>query len=314
MTPLILYTTAGSVENYVLQIINRVTGLAPTAGQYLGSDSLLATVSTGQNSTSVLFNPSCSWNNADTGLINVGIPAGQTTAYDTTGDYWLQITDTTQGEIVISCKLRIFPAIGYSTTPNDALATYENIIDAWPAYANLPASRQTQLLKTASSKIKHFCRRPDGFILQSFDEFYDGKNLPRIWLNHRPIVQVIAVNVNSYPLDNTYSTAWTFQAKSGALIRGQNLDDERFHPWFPKGQNNIEVVYAAGYNETPAEVIEAVIQYVRYLHDQAKQSGIYSAERIGDYNYTLNQQAQSMTLPQHIASLLADYVQDDGPL
>lgn len=197
--------------------------------------------------------------------------------------------------------------------PTEQLALPIDVQSAWAGFQNLSLYRQTSLLSTASRKILNFCRR-EHFVQQTLDEFYNGQNHPRIWLRHKPIVSVMSVKVNGVALDNTYGDTWCFDSKKGSLIRGTNLMEMRFNPWFPRGTQNVEVVYWAGFPEVPPDIVEATVQYVRYLSEQIKITGIFSEEDIGDYSYKLNTAASSMTLPKHIANLCADYVQDDGPV
>jgi hypothetical protein len=196
---------------------------------------------------------------------------------------------------------------------NELLCQPADVLGAWPAYGLLPATEQTSLINTASQKILNFCRR-SYFTQQSVIETLDGTNLSRVWLSQRPVITVATVTINGTALDNTYGDAWTFKPSTGELLRGDGEDDSRFVPWFPKGKQNVVVQYWAGFTTVPDPIIRATIWAVRWLHEQSKISGVFSAERIGDYSYNLNASAQSMTLPTHIAGLCADYVQDDGPI
>lgn len=197
--------------------------------------------------------------------------------------------------------------------PCAILALPSDVLAAWPGYGALPASEQTALLGTASRRILNFCRRSD--FLQLMDtEYLDGKGLPRLWLSRRPVITVAAITINGDAIDNTSGLAWGFNPRTGELWLSAGRDDQRFSRRFPHGKRNVAVEYWSGYSSVPEPVNRATIWAVKWLSEQVKVSGVYSAERIGDYNYTLNAAAFSLTLPAHITSLLVDYVQDDGPL
>lgn len=197
--------------------------------------------------------------------------------------------------------------------PVEQLAQPADVLAAWPAYGLLPATEQTALLNAASRKILGFCRRTQ--FLQLMDtELLNGNGLPRLWLRRRPVIVVAAITINGDPVVNTSGLAWSFTPRTGELLLGSGHQDKRFSRRFPHGRQNVAVEYWAGYSTIPYDVNRACIWCVKWMSEQGEVSGIYSSERIGDWNGTLNAAAFSMTLPTHIASLLADYVQDDGPL
>ena len=199
---------------------------------------------------------------------------------------------------------------------NELLCTAQDVIDAWPAFANLPPTRQTSLLNTASQIILNFCRR-DGFSQVLRDEFQDGRNSSILFVNYRPIIAVTGININGEALDNSdpNTPAWTVFPLSGKIVRGPTVGVSRFQWWFPSGTRNIEVLYSGGYPSVPDPIVQATVFEVLYLQQQARNTGIYTSESIGDYSYTLNPTfGSTMTVPAHVADLCANYVQDDGPL
>ena len=195
---------------------------------------------------------------------------------------------------------------------DELLCLPSDVTNAWAAFGQLPIGEQTSLIATASQMIIDFCRR--GFGQELITESFDGKGLPRVWLSRRPVISVSSVTIGDDALDNTDGKAWSFNAATGELRRGDGQRDIRFAPRFFPGRQNVVVQYWGGYAAIPDKIVRATVMAARYLHNQMNVSGVYSAERIGDYNYTLNAQAFAMTLPAHIAALCAHYVQDDGPL
>ncbi len=194
---------------------------------------------------------------------------------------------------------------------DELLCTAQNVSDAWAAFGSLPVGEQTQLIATASQHIINFCRRP--FFAQHMEtEYLDGKNQSHLWLSLKPVISVAAVSINGEPLDNTAGDAWTFVPGTGKLLRGTGKQDDRFARSWPSGTGNIAVTYWAGFATVPDPVVRAAIMTVRWIYEQGKRPGIYASESIGDYSYSLNQTFLKMPLPDYIAGLLANYVQDDA--
>ena len=189
-----------------------------------------------------------------------------------------------------------------------------DVIDicSWPTFASLSSTQQTRLINAASTRVDSHCRRPFGFSQQVVTETIDGKNQPSIYLALRPVVQILGVTINSYSLDNTLGNAWTVNPNSGRLVRSDGLDWPRFGAFFPAGLQNVAVQYWGGYNPVPDEIVTATAWICRWLQDQGKLSGLFAEEAIGDYSYKLRDKIISQTLPEHIAALLAAYVQEDA--
>lgn len=195
----------------------------------------------------------------------------------------------------------------------ELLAQPADILAAWPAYGALPALQQASLLASASQKILN-TTRAWGFFNKTVTQSLNGNGLSRLWLAFKPIITISTVTMDGVLLDNTSGYAYSFTPRTGELIRGTGRQDLRFAYRWPHGRQNIVVQYWAGYYAVPDPVVMATVWTVRWLYDQTQQSGIYSSERIGDYSYTLNAAALSLTLPTHIMALLVDYVVDDGPV
>jgi hypothetical protein len=194
---------------------------------------------------------------------------------------------------------------------DELLAQPSDVLNAWPAFGAIAAPEQTSLLNVASQRILDHCRT--GFAATMVTDALDGNGLSRLWLSRKPVISIASITMDGCALDNTAGCAWSFNANTGELRRGLGHDDLRFAYRFPHGRNNIVVVYWAGYSSVPDPIVRATVWLVRWLHEQGKIAGIYSAERIGDYNYTLNAAGLTFGLPAHVASLCIGYVQDDGP-
>ena len=193
-----------------------------------------------------------------------------------------------------------------------------DVQSAWPAFANLPAYEQASLLNVASQRILNWTRRR--FLSALLTELYDGNNTAAIWLKTTPVISVASVLINynptdptqGYSVDNSTGDGWTLYPTSGKLVRGPALGTERFNIWWPRGTQNIQIAYWAGFEAVPDPIIRATVFLVKYLHEQSKVTGIYAGESIGDYSYTLAAASARLGLPDHVVDLCQDYCQNDA--
>ena len=126
------------------------------------------------------------------------------------------------------------------------------------------------------------------------------------------MISIETIFLNEYYLDNSLGDAWTFEGKSGKVVRGRGNDDTRFVPYWPAGEANIVLQYWAGYQTFPDDLVCATAFYVRYLREQGRVPGIYSSESIGGWSGTLNPAALAATCPPQVLALLSNYIQDDA--
>ena len=123
---------------------------------------------------------------------------------------------------------------------NELLCTAQDVLDAWPAFGNLPATPADQLTEHGQREgYLNFCRR-DGFSQVDRDEFHNGRNTSELFVYYRPIIAVTGISIAGDPLDNSLGDAWGFFAREGRIIRGRSVGTTRFNAWFPQGVRNIE--------------------------------------------------------------------------
>lgn len=198
--------------------------------------------------------------------------------------------------------------------PVTPYCTVQDVIDCcdWPAFGQVAASAQTRLINAASREADKFTRRIFGFSQQSVTETFSGRNNARLFLRHRPVISVNAIVLNTWTLDNSLGDAWTFDPWTGRLVRGRGQDDTRFVPYWPAGENNIQVTYWGGYQTYPDDLVVGTAYMVRYLREQGRVPGVYSSESLGGWSGTLNPKALEMTVPPHVAARWAEYVIEDA--
>jgi hypothetical protein len=202
--------------------------------------------------------------------------------------------------------------------PDQVLCTVAQVTSTWPQFANLAPAYQTMLINSSSQAVINHCNQT--FDQQSLAELKNGNNTGILWLNKRPVIQINLITIfnGSLVLDNSSGQDWVFYPKSGKLVRGTGLHDERFSWFWPKGNRNIEIDYVAGWSAIPDNVIMAACMFCRGLYNRINNPGIFQSESIGDYSYTIAPVVaqgglSSMGIPTYIADLLAPYVTDISP-
>lgn len=183
--------------------------------------------------------------------------------------------------------------------------TEDEAAAAWPGLLKLPESERTALIADASAAVRDHCRRDLARAVRT--EILDGRNRPRVWLSVRPVAEVLAVSINGEALDNADGEAWTVDAGTGELLRGPGRGDPWFAPAFPTGKGNVVVEYDGGFDPIPGPVKRATILTLRRFAEAARASGVYRSESIGDYSYTLADDARS-PISDFVANMLAPYV------
>ncbi len=191
----------------------------------------------------------------------------------------------------------------------ETYATIQEVVDAYTAFADLPAARQQALIEAASQAVSDYCGRRVTQQVQV--ETHSGANGSRVYLRVTPVASVSEVVVNGTSLDNAGGDAWSFDPRTGALLRGSGVwGDPRFNPWFPSGFGNMTVTYVGGFNQLPAAIKEATIQAVIALASAPSVlSGDIKSESLGDWSYT-QADAPSGALPAAAMDLLGRYRSD----
>lgn len=136
------------------------------------------------------------------------------------------------------------------------------------------------LLTSAISLAEAFCRTEFGYDAD-IEEVHDGGNSSEIWLRRRPVAVVTSVTANGYEI-----TDYSFNAKTGRLWRGYGYSHRRLAPEFPFGQENVVVVYSAGYTTVPDDLKAAIIDGMRgIINEQARDMTIKKESFAGDYSW-----------------------------
>jgi hypothetical protein len=120
----------GSAADWVLTAINR-DGTTPTG--FLGTDTLAASVWTGQSETA-LFAPAVSWSDFTTGKVALSVTNAQMSGLDYSGLYHLNVSCTRSGitVVIIDVLLQVLPAPGASVQTITPYCTLADMLEHAP--------------------------------------------------------------------------------------------------------------------------------------------------------------------------------------
>lgn len=126
------------------------------------------------------------------------------------------------------------------------------------------------LINRVSKKFENYCGR--NFVSREYTEYYDGGGKAMLYTSQYPIISVTELN-------DDVSWNWTESTKidsdnyriangAGAIM----LKNFRFADYM----ENVKVVYNAGYDEIPEDLVDACIQEVARLLNIRRDVHVYS--------------------------------------
>lgn len=151
------------------------------------------------------------------------------------------------------------------------------------------------------------------FYKKDFSKDINGNGHSRLFIPlHAKILTITKVEVSGIELNSDW---YTYDESS------IHIDQTKYNietppnllaiegPLFPKGYNNIHVEGTAGYEETPAPIIEAVKLLAQAVLDgDYEKAGVYKSERIGKYSYTQADEKNVYTGITGVDKILAAYM------
>lgn len=123
-------------------------------------------------------------------------------------------------------------------------------------------------INRASVNIESYCNMV--FKSTEYSEFYSGSDDKRIYLDYVPIITVTQVSIG-----DTVLTDYSVNIKEGYIYRSGG---------FGTGVNNVYVVYTAGHNLVPKDVVGACVETVAFMSKQSDPQGILglTSKPVGD--------------------------------
>lgn len=164
----------------------------------------------------------------------------------------------------------------------------------------------TNLIEAASDLVDNYCDQ--SFTSASATEYYDGTGHEWLIVNRVPITAITSLTItDDSNTDNTISTSdLRYEATTGKISFKPVVSSA--YDYFLPGFQNITIVYTAGYTTIPEAIQEATIQIARNLYAQGStyKNPAFSAERMGEHNYTRLSSNEEIMTPI-VTALLSKY-------
>lgn len=132
----------------------------------------------------------------------------------------------------------------------------------------------TRLITACSAGIKDYVQRP--LLSASYTESYNGTGTSRLVLRNFPITAVTSLligNVAVTQAPNPTAYGFLFDGDVLYLSTAGAATAPNVGNIFPAGNQNVQVVYTAGYADTPDDIVQACVEFVAYKYNQRKHIG-----------------------------------------
>ncbi len=187
----------------------------------------------------------------------------------------------------------------------DAYATIQDIRDRGVTPEQADDAAVTNALLRAGVAIEAYCGR--NFWKREETYYLDGDGKPSLFLDDRPVLEVLELEVDEYLLD---ADEFVVYGEAGYIRLAEGTSIYTGYPGvFPQGTQNVEVHGWFGYEEVPPEVKEACILLCLTFLRQAltgggvSQSQANSTEKaIGISSVRLDDLSVSFEYPGGVAS------------
>jgi len=173
--------------------------------------------------------------------------------------------------------------------------------------AQVSSTILTERIKAASAMIAKYC--DNDFTNQAYTDVLDGLGLPVIQLGQVGLSVLTSVNIQEGTTDNSIAVgSFTSDASTGRLGFAES-NTSSFYV-FPRGYQNITVVYTAGETHIPEDVQEATVQltYNLSVPNDSKVSPSVKSLKMGEYSEALNDTTTTIALNQSVKDLLFGHI------
>lgn len=205
--------------------------------------------------------------------------------------------------------------------PDTGVLTYTPPID------NSAATLIDQLILETDAAIGRLCNRYDSTGAQTFEsasrtDLYDGNGQPKLVLNNAPVSTITSVSLVDSDGNTTAVTSYRADEKAGILY-WESAGDAWFqmgydHPsevgtiarsGWPRGFQNIQVVYTAGYATVPADLRGLATDIVVEAYLNRRSNARLSADGVGGRSQSFKSVDE---LVRHRQAQLAPYKRHRG--
>ena len=180
-----------------------------------------------------------------------------------------------------------------STLPSNALATRKEVKD----YLNITGADNNldnqinDLIGRVSSAFEGYCGR--AFVEATYTEYYDGNGQSKLFLDNYPVTAITSIHEDA---DWVWGSADLIDSSDYRIL------DERgiiYDGIFGTGEQNVKIVYTAGYATLPTDLKQACIEEVgRKIKHRTDYDEIAKTLSDGSVQYT-----EKEFLAQTIATL-----------
>ena len=175
-------------------------------------------------------------------------------------------------------------------------------------YLEIEGTDKDNLLQQLIGAASQFIKTETGYewVETTYKELIDGERTETLILTQKPIISVVSLVINGEAIssDNYYiynESGMLKQADVGIYDVGYT-HHSRKGLLFPRGQQNIEVEYIAGYGEPPMDLQKAVWSLVNAVLEGKEYEGLESYS-IGDESMKWREAG----LPAEVQQTIARY-------
>jgi hypothetical protein len=157
--------------------------------------------------------------------------------------------------------------------PNDLVTLAQAY--AWLSVASGTDDANMQLAVSAYSQlITDFCSRP--FVLTTFNEVYDGRDMPRLVLRNYPVTTISSLSIFGIPqvaATSVYGPGYIFNNRTLDLLGGDV---------FTRGMENVAITYQAGFATIPFNIQMACLDWLKSSYMARTRDLALASHRAGD--------------------------------
>ena len=176
------------------------------------------------------------------------------------------------------------------------------------SYLEITGTDSDDILAILISSASQFIKTETGYewVETTYKEKIDGERTETLILTQKPIISVTSLVINGETIDSgnyyIYNAAGMLKRQDVGIYDVGYTHSFRKGLLFPRGQQNIEVEYVAGYEDVPMDLQKAVWSMVNTQLDSKNYEGLESYS-IGDESMKWRVNG----LPAEVQQTLAKY-------
>ena len=173
-------------------------------------------------------------------------------------------------------------------------------------YLEIDGTDSDNLLQQLIGAASQFVKTETGYewVETTYKEMIDGERTETLILTQKPIISIESLVINGETIDNyyIYNESGMLKRQDVGIYNVGYTHHSRKGLLFPRGQQNIEVEYVAGYEDVPQDLQKAVWSMVNAVLEGKEYEGL-SQYSIGDESM----QWDSKSVPQEAMQTIQKY-------